>query len=127
MDEYILKKCSLGEGDFFYYKNGKLHREDGPAIVSQDDRRINKHAESSSEYKIVILKEVMPKDYTPQYIFEELRKSIISMVRRSAKYYLEGEPYSSKEFEEIKAKLELKDELSIELSSNTSNSKKVKV
>jgi hypothetical protein len=44
-----------------------------------------------------------------------------------AVYYLEGKPYTKKQFEEIKTKLDLKKELDKELNMTKSNIKKVKV
>jgi hypothetical protein len=119
MDEYIVKKCYNGKGGFFYYKNGRLHREAGPAIIFpklKDNNLGDEHL-----YKEEIITTMNPYGYFSQYVVEDCYE------HTPAKYYLEGSGYSKKDFEEIKVKLDLKNELSNELSMIQSNNKKVKI
>jgi hypothetical protein len=127
MDEYIVKKCSYGKGVYFYYKNGKLHREEGPAIVSSYDIGRIKGRKSKDEvlYKEKIIHEAVPPGHTNTAIIED--PSGLCPEINMAVYYLEGQPYSKKDFKEIKTKIDMKNELSKELSLNESNIKKNKI
>lgn len=131
MDEYILKKCSFGTGTYFYYKNGLLHREAGPAIVSAYNiSRIkpNKypHLNDSHLYKQEIVNEIAPKNYIGIQITEEGQQGLCHEIT-DAVYYLEGEPYTKKQFEKVKEKLDLKNQLNVELPITQQIIKKTKV
>lgn len=119
MDEYIVKKCYNGKGGFFYYKNGKLHREAGPAIIFPKLK--DNDLGDDNLYKEEIVSTMNPYGYFAQYVVEDRYE------KTPAKYYIEGKPYTQKEFQEIKAKLELKNELYTELPVTQSNKQKAKL
>lgn len=74
---------------------------------------------------MVILEEEMPPDYKIDYIPYEYKGTITTNI--NAIHYLNGEPYSQTDFEQIKAKLDLKNELSTELFIAQTNTQKVKI
>ncbi len=122
MDEYIVKKCSNGEGKFFYYKNGKLHREAGPAVVIVPKKEEFTNLGDEHLYKEEIIAEHNPKDYQTLFI-ESVEKN--ATVTVAAYHYLEGKPYTEEEFQIIKAKNELDKELPTDL--NNHKNKKPKL
>lgn len=127
MDEYIVKKCSYGKGVYFYYKNGKLHRENGPAIVSSYDigRIKGRKPKDESLYKEEIVKESVPIEHMNIHIVDDSPGLCPEIY--PATYYLEGQAYTKKQFDELKAKIDIKNELSSELSVTLSKTKKAKI
>lgn len=128
MDNYVVKKCGGANGTHFYYKNGLLHREAGPAILSRYKRKFFSNLGDEGLYKEEILQEDQPSDYDIDIIneLEENVDDIMDMVV-VAKYYLEGQAYASHEFKDIVTKLALKNELDNELASSIHNNKRVKI
>lgn len=128
MNNYVVKKFGGANGDHFYYKNGLLHREAGPAILSRFKRRFFQNLGDEGLYKEEILQGNSPSDYEPE-IITELSENIdnISDTMMVAIYYLEGQAYTSDEFKDIKAKLDLKKELYSELDSSSNSIKKAKI
>jgi hypothetical protein len=107
----------------YYYKNGKLHREAGPAVVRGSHIENYQGLVDKYPYKEILLHTYeAPKGYESQDLQYEDNLSWYT-----AMYYLEGKPYSQKEFEKIKLALDLNNELSSELASNQSNHKKSKI
>lgn len=127
MDEYIVKKCSYGNGVYFYYKNGKLHREAGPAIVSSYDigRIKGRKPKDESLYKEEIVKESVPIEHINVDVVDD--SNVLCPELYPATYYLEGQAYTKKQFDELKAIIDMKNELSTELLVNENHSKKVKI
>jgi len=125
MDQYIVKKCSDGRGIFFYYKNDKLHREAGPAIVYRSNRRKFITLIDEDLYKQEVILENVPENYETNHIVENpvgLCPEITVAV-----YYLEGEPYTKNDFEKLKTIIDLNKELGNELPQNNMNSQNTKV
>lgn len=125
MDNYVVKKANNGKGFFFYYKNGQLHREAGPAIVfaKKEDNNFGDH----DLYKEELIGEFNPYgfDQYPETVIEN--PSTLFAQPSIARYYLEGRSYSKIDFEEAKQKLVLKNELNKELETNQSNKQKNKI
>ncbi len=124
MDQYII--IVSRNKTKYYYKNSVLHREEGPAIIHKFHQ--DKHLDLPDEhlYKIVEIEDLMPKGYKDIYVGEDVEDSS-RVPFRPARYYLDGKPYSKKEFEQIKEKMDLKKELNNELNLNQINIQKVKI
>lgn len=120
-DEYIIKDD--GES-YTYIKNGKIHREFGPAIFSYENTNKNEYLnlEDKNLYKFIHVNR-----------FPLLFESEVANIRYSKwqaekiHYFLDDKEYSKEEFEKIKASRELNNELSTELTTNQSNIKKPKI
>jgi hypothetical protein len=129
MDEYILKICNNGDGPCYFYKNGLLHRENGAAIVLISKDELDK-LKDKELYKIEIIEEEFPPNYQVNFVFATLdpAKNLgFNRAKSNAIHYLNGEPYSSEDFEIIKSKLDLKKQIDSELSITQSNTKKIKI
>jgi hypothetical protein len=134
MDEYILKRGFGGSGAYFFYKNGLLHREVGPAIIFEEteEEYKNRFLNLGDEhlYKEEIINSKYPLDYKEELFQEKvyipsLKYAVDSHIVFS--HYLNGKPYTPNEFKQIKVRLDLKNELNTELPNNHSNIKKPKV
>jgi hypothetical protein len=128
MDNCVVKICYNGQKDCYFYKNGLLHREIGPAIIigATKDDLIN--LEDSHLYKQEIIKAGFPPNYSIKFLLESMPGTTNSETQVvNATYYLKGEPYTEEEFMEAKAKLDLKKDLDNELSITQLNPKKVKI
>jgi len=127
MDEYIVKiynKNIFNEGDYYFYKNGLLHREEGPAIMVQFSRDKFNSLKDKDLYKEETIPSKCPNDYEFKYLEDYTTITGISVAR----HYLDGMHYSKKEFENIKFRQDLKDELSSELVlTESNNTQKVKI
>ncbi len=124
MDEYIVKICNksiFDEGDYYFYKNGLLHREEGSAIILQFSTNKFKSLNDKDLYKEEIITNKFPQDYKFKYL--EIGDSGVSL----ATHYLNGIHYSQEQFEKIKEKLDLKNELNNELSITKNNTQKPKI
>jgi hypothetical protein len=116
----------------FYYKNKRLHRENGPAVVISEDKDKYINLEDKDLYKEVFEpviqsipnnKESNIKEYL---IFDGIhfmntlphRPGMISHYRFSI-YYWDGTPYSKEQFEIIKLKNELENNMIINESTET--------
>jgi hypothetical protein len=107
----------------YYYKNDLLHREAGPAIVRGSLVENYEHLVDKQPYEEIMLHIYgVPKGYESQYLRYEDRLEYYT-----AMYYLEGKPYSQKDFEKIKTIIDLQDELNDKLPINLSNNKKNKI
>jgi hypothetical protein len=127
-DTYIIKRTRNGTGACFFYKNGLLHRELGPAIVTLANRDDLLNLGDEYLYKEISIDSKFPNDYIPIYILEnQCINDRMTQVYSIAVYYLNGQAYSKKEFNEAKIKLDLKKELDKELNIVQSNIKKTKV
>jgi hypothetical protein len=114
-DEYII------EDDGFslkFKKNGKLHREEGPAILWKLNEDQYPNFKEKQLYKVKV-KSVKLKDQLPILIPHIMIKDI--------SYYLEGRNYTKKDFDILVDKLKLKKELNSELNPNQSNTKTKKL
>jgi hypothetical protein len=101
-----------------YFKNGKFHREEGPAFFLKTDKNFNEYLSLGDEHLYQHKKKQTKK-------LEEIEKLYISASRNYHEelYYLEGVQYSKQEFYAIKTQKELDKELLI----SKSNTKKIKV
>jgi hypothetical protein len=123
-DEYLVYNNPSNNADF-YYKNGKLHREAGPAIVINKD--IEKYSNLSDKKLYVRVNEpVVPERMVTEIIMGF--KNEIEHVKRPWKpdfsfYFLEGKPYTKEEH----AALVLEKELSETSSLNQSQQKTKKL
>lgn len=127
-DFYVVKKGSNGNGAYFYYKNGLLHREAGPAIVTVSN--MEELTSLGDEY--LYQEEILSTQFPEGYIVERQNEiqninGNLTLVFAIAMFYLEGKPYTQQDFEEIKSKLDLKNELITELPSKKINNKQIKV
>lgn len=132
MDKYVLKKCRGGQGSYFFYKNGLLHREVGPAVLLEEleDKSPFLNLGDEHLYTVEILESGSPKDYKEARLFERtylanLSYSVDSII--VLYHYLNGKPYTKKRFEEIKVKLDVKNELDKELPITETTNKKMKI
>lgn len=121
MDEYIVYINDYQTR--YYYKNGLLHRESGPAVIKRNEIELYQNLIDKQPYKEIMLNTYnAPKNYEGQFLPNENK-----LTWYTATHYLEGKPYSQKDFEEIKGKIDLKNELSSELTKNESKSKNLKI
>lgn len=121
-DEYIVKIDDNGNRS--YYKNGKLHRETGPAYIVYKD--IDKFKDLSDEY---LYKEVYIKTpkkegkittiYTDNGTIISYEAPIEYVYENENAYYLNGKYYLEQEFNAIS--------LEQELPLHESKSKKIKI
>ncbi len=116
MDEYIV--CIEEDGHHFYYKNGKLHREVGPAYFGALHEKEYTNLSDEKLYKKVFVYTVDEKQYTVP-INSDPDSVRISYRPLKANYHLEGKQYNEKEFAAI--------QLEKELPSINANSKKLKI
>lgn len=110
MNEYVIKKCLNGEGTYFFFKNGKLHREAGPAVLTAKTRENLPQFGDEHLYKEEVLEERQPDNYKTLF-FESVEGNGSRIVSIAAYHYIEGEAYREEEFEIIKAKNDLENEL----------------
>jgi hypothetical protein len=106
LDEYV---C--------YFKNGKLHRENGPAAYFAEDKEKYGNLADKNLYK----HDTLHTNMEMLFLVFDLK------LESNPHYYLEGKRYDKEAFDSIISNGKIKNELSMELSSKTSNSKKVKV
>jgi len=122
MDEYILKRSIEDDAPYFFYKNGKLHREMGPAFISEDVLDKSKYLNLGDEhlYKIEILENIYPIGFNHEIVFQ--KDSFVELC-----HYINGKAYTKKEFKEMKRKFYLKKELNEELPVKEQNNKRLKL
>jgi hypothetical protein len=99
----------------YYYKNGKLHRELGPAIVHDNEKEKFLNLGDEHLYEEIYVDNGIGK-YKTYFRIEEFRTTIVFF---QYIYHLEGKGYSEKEF--------LEKQLQRELPINHSLSKKNKL
>lgn len=127
-DKYIVKRTRGGTGVLFFYKNDLLHREAGPAIVTPSNMDIYLQLGDEHLYEMESINTDFPDGYNYEYIKEEeIINGRLAQVAAIPIFYVEGEPYTHKEFQEIKSRLDLKNELNSELSTIQTNNKKAKI
>lgn len=122
-DEYIIKDD--GES-YTYTKNSKLHREEGPAYFSYDNSNKSKYLNLADKHLYKFL-HVQPRRRELLFESEIERMKYRMWKAEEIHYFLEGKEYSKDEFEKIKASRDLKNELSKELTTTTSHTKKTKL
>lgn len=131
-DEYLV--YTKENGDRLYYKNKKLHRETGPAIIVKED--INKYlnlpdanlyiptntpvevkdtnknkTKSTTMYDMKNLKDILFSNPNVYSIEDPIEYKFLIIPISS--YWLEGKKYTKEEFNSIMLKKELDQELSI--------------
>lgn len=118
-DEYILKRGFGGDGAYFFYKNGLLHREAGPAYISEEEIEHNPQGLNIVDehlYKKEIVESRWPDGFKEELVFQKDYYIVLS-------HYLFGIPYSKKEFDILL----LHNQLDKELDSNDVKDKKLKI
>lgn len=118
-DEYVLKRGFGGDGAYFFYKNGLLHREAGPAYISEEEIEENSsylNIVDEGLYKKEIMELRWPDDFKEEIVFEKNYYRVLS-------HYLFGQPYSEEEFNIIVAK----NQLDKNLDTNNTKQKKLKI
>lgn len=133
-DEYLFYWRDKGEmfETVYYYKNGKLHRDAGPAIASFSDIYKYKNLDSH------LYKESLVPIFNPtisDFIQETspdgniiVKEEEIPLVYIDSCYYLDDKEYSKKAFRKLKSKKVLKTELEKELlQNNGTHHKKTKI
>lgn len=130
MSHLVVKICNNGEKDCYFYSDNLLHREEGPAIIlnaGQDDLLKLKDGHL---YKKETIEAELPPNYSAKFLLESTpipNTNTFEGKIIDATYYLRGEAYTEEEFIEAKAKIDLKNDLSSELSLNNNHTKKPKV
>lgn len=123
-DEYVV--IISGNKSKHYYKNGLLHREVGPAIVTSYNKETYSGLSDEHLYKEVLVQSFTPSGYKPIYVTEEIEDSP-RMPYRKAIYYLDGNAYAKRDFDKRITQMNLKNDLNTELLVNQSNTKKPKI
>lgn len=121
-DNYIVKiyKISMvDKSDYYFYKNNLLHREEGSAILLGLTQKEFDRLKDRELYK----KEFIPFKFPPGYSIKYFATKTPTVAIKAASYYLEGQPYKEEEFNNIKFKLDLKNELNNELLSKSNTNK----
>lgn len=107
-DEYLVYNNPNSNADF-YYKNKKLHREAGPAIVINKDK--DKYS-NLSDYKLYkrVTEPVVPETMLT-YVVQDYQQDIKFVKRpfipHCSAYLLEGRDYEKAEFDAIILEKEL--------------------
>lgn len=100
-----------------YFKNGELHRENGPAVYLPEDK---------SKYDNVADKDL----YKSATIDQGIKEIFILFDFRQGTppyYYLEGTEYDKQTFDAIIEKQQIQKDLSVELSTSQINMKRTKI
>jgi hypothetical protein len=105
-DEYVVNKLGIF---VCYYKNGKLHREVGPAIYFSNDSHKYTNLEDQELYK----RGIVNAGSLPSSVVFNMNKN------NDPYYYLEGVSYTENEFKSMLDKKNLKLELDNDLNQNT--------
>ncbi len=123
-DEYILKIYENGKGAHYYYKNGKLHREAGSAILNPLEVKMYTDEPDKNLYR----KEIVP-DMSPNKTQgnDPFGLGIKTMYYSIAQLYLEGVRYNRPEFEKMVKILQEKRQLEAELNTNSEKPTKLKL
>jgi hypothetical protein len=109
-------------GNRFYYKDGKLHREDGPAYVpSQFKEEYTGLADQELYRKIVLLH--FDKDELAKVFKPEQMNGVSHPRLKELGYYLDGIQYPKRDFD----KFALARKLDGDLSTNPNERKKPKI
>lgn len=119
------------DGTRFYFKNNKLHRENGPAIISAFSASTT-HKDYSEDIDVKLYNKVFPKNSSkPYFVFkfsdasEIIMESPIQYIYKTS-YYIENQFYSEEKFKEHQ-KLKIKEELENTLILNELITKKLKL
>lgn len=118
IDEYFV--YTEPDNNMHYYKNGKYHREAGPALVLNHDIEEYSNLIDKDLYKHI--DQPMPAPWNKN-IYRKPVRMIVKHFMPCSKYYLNGDEYSLEEFQAII----LKKELDTQLHTNESNSKRIKI
>jgi hypothetical protein len=107
-DEYILK--IQDDGTRFYYKNNKLHREAGPALINRRD--VEKFSNLVDEHLYKEVHKKRPKKELKMVTIETENGPIFTYegpieYHYSTEYYLDGKTYQEEEFNAILLEKEL--------------------
>jgi hypothetical protein len=123
-DEYVVKIYDNGKGIQCFYKNGKLHREESSAIIMPNYAYHHFRIEDDNLYR----KEIYSEDLPPQEILKEHKFLAVKNLHYAIPfYYLEGIRYGRQEFEQLVSKLQIKDQLDLELLESQVKDKKLKI
>lgn len=108
-DNYVLSIKS--DGTLYYFKNGLLHRENGPAIINSMDKGKDLNLSDESLYT----KEITPYSKEATYLEDDELWEYPVYLFISTSYYLNGIQYSKEEFTARKLRKELAIELENQL------------
>ena len=122
-DNYVVNIKS--DGTSYYFKNGLLHRENGPAIINATDKEKYSNLLDESLY----IKEITTHLQEATYLEEEDLWEYPVYLFIATSYYLNGIKYSKDEFVARKFRKELAIELENQLNHphNQTEIKKIKV
>jgi hypothetical protein len=105
----------------YFFKNGKLHREAGPAIVLNKD--IEKYTNLSDKVLYKLIDKPLYPPLVDPYSAENFNASFQNIISNDSEYYLEGKEYTEDEFKVLM----LKKELDSQLHTNDTISRKPKI
>lgn len=101
----------------YYFKNGLLHREEGPAIVISKDREQYTNLNDKDLYKLIDKPAYHP--FNDPYSEDNFESTLFDILSNESEYYLEGKEYIKQEFDVLV--------LQKELHTNASIGKKLKI
>jgi hypothetical protein len=132
MDKYTLLKCCDGDGAYFFLKNGVLHREFGPAYISEEIEDKSKYLNLGDEhlYEEKITSDFYLEGFTQETVSENIFVPSLNAVVPAfviLTHYINGQAYTKKDFKKFKRKAFLKKKLDAELPVNQVHSKKIKI
>lgn len=110
-----------GSKKMHYYKNGKYHREAGPAVVIADD--IEKYSNLVDKDLYKPIDDYSRTPWSKKIIDGKIIRKIVNNFMPCSKYYLDGDEYTKEEFNA----LILKKELDNQLQTNNAVTKKPKL
>jgi hypothetical protein len=119
MDEYIVDPDFM-RGFLIYFKNGQLHREAGPAIISIIDKEEYSYSEDKDLYREGKVKLDI---FTKMRVLANIASSTNN---KNVSYFIDGELFSKEKFYRIKLN-KFKKELDNELITNKIETKKLKI
>lgn len=109
-DKYVVYSNPNNNVDF-YYKNKKLHREDGPAIVIHKDKDKDKYSNLSDKKLYEVVTEPVVPETMVTHIVMGYRNDIEYITKPwkpdHSAYYLENKQYEKQEFDALILEKEL--------------------
>lgn len=120
-DQYIVY---LIKGASFYYKNNKLHREEGPAYVPEQSKSLYRNLSDHNLYKRVTIHDLKESDVVYP-IYNKLFNGFY--LSNTPLFFLEGIQYEKSDFKVKAEKFKLNRELQKKMPIHESTSKKMKI
>ncbi len=111
-DEYLVYTNPKDNTDY-YYKNGQLHREEGPAILVENDKHLYSNLSDKKLYKQItgVLTEEMTETVSERNWNEEIKTYQRPIYYWSSRYYLDNKEYKKEEFYSLMLEKELNKDL----------------